>query len=117
MHILRQRGTEGEERVAQYLERHGFTVLAKNYTLWTGEIDIIASKQDLIVFVEVKLRTKTYFDLSDVITYSKQRKIIGVAKWYLAAHNHETKTGRFDVALIDKATGRLTYLADAFRDY
>lgn len=117
MHELTQLGKEGEERVAQYLEGHGFSILAKNYTRATGEIDIIATKKELIVFVEVKLRTKSFFDLSDVITHSKQKKIIGVAKYYLANNNeHEAKSGRFDVALIDKATGQLTYLADAFRE-
>ena len=92
MHNLTRLGKEGEERVAHYLERYGFTILAKNYAQRTGEIDIIASKDDLIVFVEVKLRTKAHFDLSDVITYSKQKKIIGVAKYYLARNEHETKS-------------------------
>lgn len=111
-------GKAGEERVAQYLEKHGFSILEKNYAQRTGEIDLIACKGELLVFVEVKMRTETSFDLCEVITYSKQKKIISVAKNYLARHDqdHTTKSCRFDVALIDNATNRLTYLPDAFRD-
>lgn len=116
MRKITELGKEGEERVARYLEQEGFTILAMNYTQRTGEVDIIASKSDLIVFVEVKLRTKLYFDLSDVITPSKQKKIVSAAKVYLADPAFEEKTGRFDVALIDCTTGMLTYLANAFQD-
>jgi len=105
-------GDEGELMVARALERQGFTIQAKNYRKPFGEIDVIAKKNDLLIFVEVKRRKKRSFDLSQLITLSKQRKIIMVAQEYIARHNHDSMYCRFDVALIDGQ--ELTYIPDAF---
>ena len=107
-------GQEGEERVAFYLKQRGFVIEHKNYRKRFGEIDIIASKDDLLIFVEVKRRKRSYFDLSQLINWSKQKKIINVAKEYIAQHNHDQKYCRFDVALIDN--DQLTYLQNAFQE-
>jgi putative endonuclease len=115
-------GKQGETLVAQALCTKGFTILASNYATSRGEVDIIAQHKNLIVFVEVKVRSSHYFDLSTVITSSKQRKIICAAKHFMAsyAHQHDDIAYRFDVALIEpnsSGTPTLTYLADAFRDH
>ncbi len=47
-------GDKGEDVACQYLEARGFTVIARNYLRPWGEIDIVAEKPDLLVFVEVK---------------------------------------------------------------
>ena len=49
-----RRGRDGEQRAEQYLSDRGYTVLARNFRSRIGEIDIIAEKDDRIVFVEVK---------------------------------------------------------------
>ena len=87
MHYRSQLGREAEEKVAHNLIKDGFTNLSGITAKRHGEIDLIASKPVLLVFVEVKMRQHNYFDLSDVITPSKQRKIIAVAKEYIGDGN------------------------------
>ncbi|NRB21393.1 YraN family protein [Candidatus Dependentiae bacterium] len=108
-------GNAGETLVAQQLISQGFTLLAKNYRRRTGEVDLIASKKDIIAFVEVKTRKNKYFDLSTVITRSKQRKIIMAAKEYLVRHDHYDKVCRFDVALVENGN-QITYIPNAFTE-
>ncbi|MFC1842212.1 YraN family protein [Candidatus Dependentiae bacterium] len=109
-------GKAGEKIVAKKLANTGFTILHKNYTQRYGEIDIIASKDDLLVFVEVKMRKNPIFDLEYLITRQKQKKIIKVASQYIARYNHTEKTCRFDVALIKgtETNYALTYIPNAF---
>jgi len=107
-------GNAGEDHVARELEQQGFTIEHRNYRKRYGEIDVIASKKDLLVFVEVKRRKKAYFHLGELITWSKQRKIVMVAKEYIARYDHADKVCRFDVALIEGDT--LTYLPNAFTE-
>lgn len=110
-------GTHAELFVARQLEKEGFSILEHNYKKKYGEIDLIASKKDLLVFVEVKMRTTRYFDAAELITPSKQRKIIITASAYLAKHAIDDKHCRFDVALVEthNNTFTMTYLSDAFQ--
>jgi putative endonuclease len=108
-------GQQGEHYVADWLLTKGFKLYAQNYRIRGGEIDIIAGKENLIVFVEVKTRLNDYFALSEVITQQKQRIIIRTAKQYLREHKmHVDTIIRFDVALVH-AGKPLNYIADAFR--
>ena len=73
-------GNHGEELVVNWLQNHNFKIEARNYRKKFAEIDIIATKQDLVVFVEVKSRKDPYLGecLSEVVNYSKQKKIIEI---------------------------------------
>lgn len=51
MHLRSQQGRGGEAEVARYLTQHGFTIMAFNYAKSYGEIDLIAQKDSLLVFV------------------------------------------------------------------
>ncbi len=107
-------GKQGEERVASMLEKKGFTIVEKNYRQRFGEIDLIAQKGNLLVFVEVKTRRSATFDVSQVVTRSKQKKIIMVAQYYLAGHTNDERACRFDVAVIEHEGGEIIYIPDAF---
>jgi putative endonuclease len=109
-------GNLGEQAVADYLKKRGFNILAFNFTSKFGEIDIIAQQDNLIVCVEVKTRKDLYFPLSQVITPSKQRKIVTTAKWYLMEHKLTDVAVRFDVALVHfgSASAQIEYLESAF---
>jgi len=93
-------GNKGEAAVCSWLEGQGFTICARNYATRTGEVDIIAQRDEVVAFVEVKTRTHAYFSTSTVVTYSKQRKIISAAKMYIAKNRIENKVCRFDVATV-----------------
>lgn len=105
-------GNVGEETIATMLETKGFCILARNYTIRAGEIDIIAMHNDLVIFVEVKTRTRHTFNLSQAINKSKQRKIILTAKHFLLHNNISSKTYRFDVAFIEGE--KISYIPNAF---
>lgn len=118
MHHRAHLGKEAEERVAELLKKQGFKIAEYNYRKRRGEIDLIATKASLMVFVEVKMRQHQYFDLSDVITPRKQRKIISVAKEYIARKGAENQSYRFDVALLQGTPQGLDvqYIANAFTE-
>ena len=92
------------------------TIAHLNYRKFYGEIDIIAHKKGIVVFVEVKTRKKNYFDASLLVPPSKQRKIILVAKEYIAKHNLHDMIFRFDVSLVtpDGDHHTLCYIPNAF---
>ncbi len=111
-------GFKGENIVSEYLKKDNFTILENNYRSKCGEIDIIAQKDDLIVFVEVKLRNNPKFSLSNLIPRSKQAKIIMTALNYLATHNITLQNNilRFDAALVEVINDKinLNYIKNAF---
>lgn len=92
------RGRSGEDRVASFLRKRGFGIIKRNYQCRYGEIDIIAEKDEYIVFVEVKTRKKNAeISGAEAVDHNKQRKIM------LTARDYITKSGtalspRFDVA-------------------
>lgn len=113
----KQLGNDGEHTIVTLLKNQGFTILARNYIVKGGEIDIIATNTQTVVFVEVKTRQHDYFDSGQVITSNKQRKIIHTAKTYLAAYpDLLNKICRFDVALIEQTDQKhmVTYIPNAF---
>jgi len=78
-------GDKAEKRAEAYLEDHGFIVVERNFHSRFGEIDIIAKKEGVLHFVEVK-SSSLYHPLYD-ITPSKLQKIIKTANVYLKKNN------------------------------
>jgi len=110
-------GKQGEEFAASHLQNLGFKILETNYKKFFGEIDIIAQKKDLVVFVEVKARKNSQISMLEIVRPSKQKKIILVAKSYMGRHNLYNVTCRFDVALIhmiDNKKQEFVYVENAF---
>lgn len=54
-------GAKGEEEVCKYLIRKGYTIIDRNFRCKQGEIDIIASKLNELIFIEVKTRRNIQF--------------------------------------------------------
>lgn len=110
-------GKKAESAVVNLLQANHFTILEQNYTKFYGEIDIIAQKDDVIVFVEVKARNNPQTSMFEIVTPSKQQKIIQTARAYIAATNKHDMIHRFDVALVagnkcDET--KITYIPNAF---
>jgi putative endonuclease len=114
-----EKGKEGELLVAQYLQKNGYTIITQNYRKRFGEVDIIAQKKDTVAFVEVKWRHNPLVDPAELIGPSKQKKIVSVAKHFLATHNEEEVVCRFDVALIEDNNNsiNLQYIENAFNAF
>ena len=105
-------GNMGEDASEKYLKSKGFTVLKRNYFSRFGEIDIIAQKQQYIVFVEVKTRKeKSLVKASEAITSSKRKKIIKTAVIYLQENPSDLQP-RFDFieVITDKFTNEVKFI-------
>jgi len=92
-------GKIGETIAAGELEKKGYEILESNFTTRFGEIDVIAFKNDVIVFIEVKTRTSRSFGKpEESIDTLKAKKIRKVAKYYLLKHlSRENLDYRFDI--------------------
>lgn len=86
---------------AQYLERQGLTLLARNFRTRRGEIDLVMRDGAVLVFVEVRLRTNAaYGGAAASITPRKQARLVAAAQVYLARLGREPAC-RFDAVLLD----------------
>lgn len=93
---------DGEKYAAYELLRQGYRIVAQNYTLPYAEIDIIAQKDDILVFVEVKHRSRLdYGRPGEFVTAAKQQKIRKAATQFLQAHPEAYRTYRFRFDVIE----------------
>ncbi|PIQ77570.1 YraN family protein [Candidatus Peregrinibacteria bacterium CG11_big_fil_rev_8_21_14_0_20_46_8] len=92
-------GYLGEELAASYLNQHGYSIVATNYTIQGGEIDIIARCNDFLIFVEVKTRTSSTFgNGGESITRNKRLRLQRAITHYIAQHcAHREPEYRIDV--------------------
>jgi putative endonuclease len=113
-----QLGILGERAVQDFLKKQDFKIVYINYKTKFGEIDIIAQKEEYLIFVEVKTRIEEYFPISNVITYTKQRKIINTAKFFIQINNIFDKVCRFDVAtaILKDNKFDINYIENAFQE-
>ena len=114
------KGAWGEECAAAYLRRRGYRILARNYSCRFGEIDLIAEKDGVLLFVEVKLRTNLQYGAPrEYVTVKKQEKLRAAALLYLSERELDVPA-RFDVAEVytdvHRSAGktRIRYIANAF---
>ena len=80
-------GNLGEDSAAKFLRKNRYRILKRNYVDGGYEVDIIARKQDILAFVEVKSRTIGHENPREprpasAVTADKQRKILKVASRY-----------------------------------
>ena len=108
-------GDTGERLAAEYLERHGYRIVATNFTLpigyslkgrpVTGEIDIVAYDESVqpftLTFVEVKTRTRTDIAAPEAaVDRRKQRQIVRTARLYRRLMAVQDETFRYDVVTV-----------------
>jgi len=90
-------GTLAEQAACEFLEKRGYSIKERNYRLKTGEIDIIAVKDGLLIFTEVKMRSGTDGSQPcEAVTPRQQARIIRTAEAY-AAWKAGSALCRFDI--------------------
>ncbi len=97
-------GAKGEDIAANYLINQGLGEISRNFTCRLGEIDLIMSDQQTLVFIEVKYRKNTNFGGAiAAISSSKQTKLQKTANFYLQKQqlNAYNTACRFDVIALD----------------
>ena len=83
---------------AAYLECRGYSIISRNWRSRRGEIDLICSRGEKIVFVEVKTRGETDFGLpGDALTAKKSRRLLQAASLYLSQNDLWNRPCRFDL--------------------
>ena len=93
-------GLSAETRAAAYLMAKGYRILAKRFRTPHGEIDLVARRRNVLVFVEVKARA-TLDEAAYAVTPRQQQRIIAAAQGWLMAHpEHAEFDMRFDAMLI-----------------
>ncbi|MDA8418505.1 MAG: YraN family protein [Desulfobacteraceae bacterium] len=113
-----EKGRLGEELAARHLTVRGYRILARNFRVACGEIDIVAEDRGTLVFVEVKTRCGLEFGgPAEALTSRKQRQISRVALTYLSQRQLLSAPARFDVVTVLLAKGaepRVELIANAF---
>jgi len=93
-------GISAESRAAAYLVAKGFRILARRWKSPLGELDIVARRRKLLIFVEVKARD-TLDAAAESIDARAQRRIAGTAEAWLATYPQPSVTDmRFDAMLV-----------------
>ena len=113
-------GAWGESLAAAYLQKKHYKLIATGYRSRFGEIDLIVSDKNHLVFVEVKLRKSNAFaDARDFVDAHKQQRLRTTAEIYLS-ENPTKKQPRFDVIEVYAPQGietqqpEIHHLEDAF---
>ena len=102
----RQRlGRWGEEAAARYLQNLGYEIVARNLRTEYGELDLVARKAGVLVFVEVKARRSAHFGHpEESVTPAKQEHIVSAAQAYLQTQPTDTEW-RVDVIAVRPRVG------------
>lgn len=115
-HLL---GSRGERAAATFLRRRGHRILTRNYRCRAGEIDLICSHGDTLVFIEVKTRSSDRAEDPQETLHGAQRKRIeNAARFYLLQCAAQDRPCRFDVVTViwpEKGSPRIEHFEDVFQ--
>ncbi|MDF9801011.1 putative endonuclease [Catalinimonas alkaloidigena] len=108
-------GQSGEELAARFLEKKGFTIISRNYRYRRAEVDLIARKAQLLIFVEVKTRKGSAFgNPEDFVDSKKAALVIEAADHYIHQNDWQGNI-RFDIiAILTKPEVDIQHMEDAF---
>lgn len=110
-------GFAGEHLATSFLEERGYNILQKNWRCFLGEIDIIAEKDGVIVFCEVKAKTNQRFgEPEEMVGKKKQEKLKKLALCYLKEKYHRIVPYRIDVLAIDFLKNEIRLIENAIED-
>jgi putative endonuclease len=110
-------GQAAEEAAVSHLESHGYRVRDRNFLCRYGEVDVIVEKDDLVCFVEVRMRSHAAWgDPAHTVSFSKQRKVVRAALHYLFRHGLADRMIRFDVVtVVGRGAGaKVEHIQNAF---
>jgi len=116
MSIQNQRGREGEQQAADYLITKGYSILFRNYRYLKAEIDIIASKDDILAIVEVKYRSSSHLgNIAETVTRKKIKLLLMAADHYITDQKIDMEV-RFDIITLLKTRDdmHIEHMEDAF---
>lgn len=108
-------GQAAESRAEAFLKTQGLKLVARNWRCRFGEIDLVMQDGATLVFVEVRLRSRSDFGgAAASVTPAKQKKLLAAARQYLAALK-TLPPCRFDVVALDRDAAP-QWIRNAFDD-
>lgn len=109
----RQRGNEAEELALAHLRDHGLRLLARNWRIRAGELDLIMEQAQTVVFVEVRYRgSSAWSDGAASVDTRKQQRLIHAAQAWLQHHGAD-RPCRFDVISVSSGNN-IEWIVNAF---
>lgn len=113
-------GKIAEDTAVDYLQKHGYKILVRNFRFQKAEIDIITEKDNLIIVVEVKARSTDAFMLpQEAVTKTKIKSIVSAANHYLEEFNKDNEV-RFDIISVLPDENKnliIDHIKDAFQAF
>jgi putative endonuclease len=108
-------GDKAEQAAEQHLVRHGCTIVARNARFREGELDLIACERDVLVFVEVRMRSGSAYGgaVASIDRYKQRRLARAAQHWLLQNFGERWPACRFDVITVDR-DGTIDWIRDAF---
>jgi putative endonuclease len=109
-------GRLGENVATDFLLKKNYEILEKNYRFRRAEIDLIARENNILVFIEVKLRSSDKFGFpEEAVSLRKQELFLEAAEHYIEKINWQQDI-RFDIVAITQNPSRLNihHIEDAF---
>jgi len=98
----RRLGDRGEKLAQVFLRSKGYKIIETNFRCREGELDIVAQKDDCLVFVEVRTRRGSQFGTpEESLTQAKQERLEALAQTYLQSHENLPPQWRIDVIAIE----------------
>ncbi len=107
----RQTGIRGETFAYWYLRRHGYILIARNFTVpgLKGELDLVGFDGSVLAFVEVKTRagaSKEFGTPEDAVTPHKKELLVRMARQFMLERRVRDTQWRFDILAIESRPGR-----------
>ncbi|WP_442600961.1 YraN family protein [Paenibacillus sp. KN14-4R] len=109
--LRKQTGKYGEQVAADFLIDKDYCIIARNWRCRSGEIDLIAEKDGVLVFIEVRTRRKTgrFGTAKESVGFRKQMQVRQTAQVYMYQNAAFNKQVRMDVISVELTpTGELT---------
>jgi len=98
----RDTGILGEKLARDFLKKRGYHIRETNYRCPEGEIDIVATDKDYLVFVEVRTKTSLEFGSpEESITPTKKERLKATASRYQQSHSNLPPLWRIDVVAVE----------------
>lgn len=107
-----QLGERGEDKAINYLMQRGYRILDRNWRLGHLELDIVCTRENMLVIVEVKTRTSSEVSPEEVLNLQKRRHLRSAADAYIKAKGLKMEV-RFDLMLITGEQLDIEYVMEA----
>ncbi len=109
----RKKGETAEKQAVSFLIENGYEILDRNFSSKFGEIDIVAKKNNTLVFIEVRSRSSNFYGSpEESINLRKVKKIIKTAQFYLLTKKTDYEEIRFDIISI--LHNNISHIKNAF---